>query len=335
MRENGSLRQYAAGHKDLCVICTEPADAYAANEANPPRCMKIHCVLLHACLLSSCVMPYLPMAPQGPGADVGVPMQLRAGTPHVMASINGQRPMSLLLDTGATMSIFEPDVATGSGLLPYGSRRLQIQGVHGSAGASQAVISTLDLGRWHTTNVPCLVRGISSFRPGGLGSAILGMDHLRRHCSFMTIDYQRNVVELGFSGPFQPTRFGATRTPLRWMNGMPVIRVSSGGVSWDAVVDSGSTWGIVIDQSTASRLGHSRDGMSMGDDLILTGVGGSVRAGQVGARMIQVPAATVCGQTYPGPTLYVMPGPKRIGSQFWQGKRLTVDFRGNALWLEP
>jgi hypothetical protein len=29
-----------------------------------------------------------------------------------------------------------------------------------------------------------------------------------------------------------------------------------------------------------------------------------------------------------------MPGPKRIGSRFWQGARMTVDFRGNALWLE-
>lgn len=274
------------------------------------------------------------MGPQNPWADVTVPMQLRAGTPHVMASINGQRAIPLLLDTGATLSVFEPDVATACGLLPSGGRRLQIRGVHGTAGASQAVMSTMDLGQWHTTNVPCLVRGISSFRPGGLGSAILGMDHLRRHCSFMTIDYQRNTVELGFSRPFQPIHGRATRTPLRWSMGMPVIRVSSGGVSWDAVVDSGSTWGIVIDQSTAARLGHAHDGMGMGRGLILSGVGGSVQADQVGARTIQVSAAQLCGETYPGATLYVMPGPKRIGSRFWQGARVTVDFRSNSLWLE-
>lgn len=274
------------------------------------------------------------MGPQNPRADVTVPMQLRAGTPHVMASINGQRPIPLLLDTGATLSVFEPDVATACALVPTGGRRLQIRGVHGTAGASQAVMSTMDLGQWHTTNVPCLVRGISSFRPGGLGSAILGMDHLRRHCSFMTLDYQHNTVELGFSRPFQPSRALVTRTPLRWSMGMPVIRVSSGGVSWDAVVDSGSTWGIVIDQSTAARLGHAHDGLSMGGGLILSGVGGSVRADQVGARTIQVPEAQLCGETYPAATLYVMPGPKRVGSRFWHGTRLTVDFRSNSLWLE-
>ena len=291
-------------------------------------------VLLPLCLLAACAMPFLPVAPQNPAADVAVPMQLRAGTPHVMASINGQRAIPLLLDTGATLSVFEPDVATHCGLLPYGRRRLQIFGVHGPAGASQALMSTMDLGRWHATNVRCLVRGMSSFRPDGLGSAILGMDHLRRHCSFLTIDYQRNTVELGFFNTFQPIRGLATRTPVRWVNGMPVIRVTSGGISWDAVVDSGSTWGIVIDQSTAARLGHARGGMGMGEGLILSGVGGSVRAEDVGARTIQVPAATLCGETHPGATLYVMPGPKRVGSRFWQGTRLTVDFRSNALWLE-
>lgn len=296
--------------------------------------MKTLSALLTVCLLSSCGMPFLPLATQYPSADVVVPMQLRAGTPHVMASINGQRAIPLLLDTGATLSVFEPDVATASGLIPSGGRRLQIRGVHGTAGASQAAMSTMQLGQWHTTNVPVLVRGASSFRPGGLGSAILGMDHLRRHCSFMTLDYQRGTVELGFARSFQPLSPRVTRTPLRWSMGMPVIRVSAGGISWDAVVDSGSSWGIVIDQSTAASLGHARGGMSMGRGLVLSGVGGSVRADQVGARTIQVPATTLCGETHPGATLFVMPGPKRIGSRFWQGTRLTVDFRGNALWLE-
>jgi predicted aspartyl protease len=296
--------------------------------------MKKLLALLTLFLLAACSVPYLPVGPQNPGADVAVPMQLRAGTPHVMASINGRRAIPLLLDTGATLSVFEPDVATNCGLIPSGGGRMQIRGVHGTAGASQAVMTTMDLGQWHATNVRCLVRGISSFRPGGLGSAILGMDHLRQHCSFMTIDYQRNMVELGFSRAFQPTRSVVTRTPLRWSMGMPVVRVSSGGVSWDAVVDSGSTWGIVIDQSTAARLGHAHGGIGMGRGLILSGVGGSVRADQVGARTIQVPEATLCGETHPGATLYVMPGPKRVGSRFWQGMRLTVDFRGGALWLE-
>jgi hypothetical protein len=296
--------------------------------------MKKLSALLIVCLLSSCVLPSLPVAPQNPAVEVVVPMQLRAGTPQVMARINGHGAISLMLDTGATLSVFEPDVATGCGLLPTSGRLVQVRGVHGSTSASQAVMSTMELGQWRATDVPCLVRGLSSFRPGGLGSAILGLDHLRRYCSFMTIDYQRGSVELGFARAFQPSSGAVTRTPLRWANGLPVIRVSSGGIAWDAVVDSGSSWGIVIDQSLAARLGHARDGMRMGEGLILSGVGGSVRADQVGARTIQVPATTLCGETHPGTILYVMPGPRRVGSRFWQGTRLTLDFRGNALWLE-
>lgn len=296
--------------------------------------MKTLPALLIVGLLSSCAMPLMPVAPQNFATDVAVPMQLRAGTPHIMASINGRRALPLLLDTGATLSVFEPDVATECGLVPSGGRRVQIRGVHGIAGASQAVMRTMDLGPWHTTNVPVLVRGTSSFRPGGLGSAILGMNHLHSQCSFLTIDYRRGSVELGFAREFQPTSRAVTRTPLRWSMGMPVIRVSCGGLTWDAVVDSGSSWGIVIDQDTAARLGHAHDGMSMGAGLVLSGVGGSVRADKAGARMIQVPAAELCGETHPGATLYVMPGPKRVGSRFWQGTRLTVDFRSNSLWLE-
>jgi predicted aspartyl protease len=296
--------------------------------------MKTIPALLTLCLLSSCVMPFMPVVPQNPAAEVAVPVQFRASTPHVMARINGLNTIPLLLDTGATLSVFEPEVATSCGLTPSGGRRVQLFGVHGTTGASQAVMNTMDLGSWHTTNVPCLVRGSGSFRPGGLGSAILGMDHLRRHCSFMTIDYRSSTVELGFSRPYQPTSGVVTRTPLRWVNGMPIIRVGCGGLVWDAVVDSGSSWGIVIDQSTAARLGHAHDGMGMGEGLILSGVGGSVRADKAGARTFQVPAATLCGETHRGATLFVMPGPKRIGSRFWQGTRLTLDFRGNALWLE-
>ncbi|MDB6006920.1 MAG: hypothetical protein JWR15_3907 [Prosthecobacter sp.] len=296
--------------------------------------MKTLFALLTACLLSACAMPFPSGGPQNPTADVEVPVQFKVGTPHVMASINERGPIPLLLDTGATLSVFEPEVATASGLVPTGGRRVQILGVHGITGGSQAMMNTMDLGQWRATNVACLVRGTSSFRPGGLGSAILGMDHLRRHCNFMTIDYPSSRVELGFSRPFQPRGGAVTRTPLRWVNGLPLVRVSCGGMAWDAVVDSGSSWGIVIDQRTAARLGHAHDGMSMGRNLILSGVGGSVRADQAGARTIQVPSATLCGETHPGATLYVMPGPQRIGSQFWQGARLTVDFRSNVLWLE-
>lgn len=283
-------------------------------------------------LLASCVMPgaYLPSRN---GADLVLPMHFRADAPHVNASVNRHRPISMLLDSGASVTVLEENLASMNDIAQTG-RGTRIKGIHGSAPASQGIMRTLDLGPWHAENVSCYVRASTSRRPGGLGSAILGIDHLRRHCSFVTYDYRSRRVELGFGRAFIPGGSRLTRTPFRMVNGLPMIRVSAGGLSWDAVVDTGSSWGIVIDQSTAARLGQARGGLGMGPGLMLSGVGGSVRADDAGARIIRGPAISLCGQTYADPQLYVMPGPKRIGSRFWHGSRLTLDFRTGTLWLE-
>lgn len=283
-------------------------------------------------LLASCVMPGAYLPSHG-GSDLVLPLHFRADAPHVNASINRHRPVSMLLDTGASVSVFEANLAAMNDIAQTG-RGTSIKGVHGSAAARQGVMSTFDLGPWHTENVSCYIRASSSPRPGGLGSAILGIDHLRRHCSFVTYDYRASRVELGFGRSFVPDGGNITRAPFRIIGGLPMIRVSAGGLSWDAVVDTGSSWGIVIDQSTAAKLGQAQGGLGMGRGMMLSGVGGSVRADQAGARIIRGPAATLCGQTFDSPQLYVMPGPKRIGSRFWHGSRLTLDFRTGTLWLE-
>lgn len=251
-----------------------------------------------------------------------------------MGSINAQAPIPLLFDTGAVTSVFEPDMATRHALVPASRESVTIRGVHGSTAATPAVMHSLRIGSWSSGPAPCLVRGSSAFRPGGLGSAILGIDHFRRQCAFVTIDYCRGRVEAGFARPFQPGP-GAKRVPLRWNKGLPVIRVQAGNHAWDAVVDTGSSWGIVIDQATAGRLGHRRGGFSMGKGLVLTGVGGSVRADQAGARIVRATTpVSLCGENHAAAALYVMPGPNRVGSRFWAGSRLTLDFTTQSLWLE-
>ncbi|MBE2284163.1 MAG: clan AA aspartic protease [Prosthecobacter sp.] len=297
--------------------------------------MKKLTALLISALLSSCAVPYLPFRAGSSAADIVVPAHFRSAAPHVMASINDRAPIALLFDTGAVTSVFEPDIATATGLLPASGQSVTIRGVHGSTSATQAMMQTLKIGSWRADHVPCLVRSRSAFRVGGLGSAILGIDHFRRHCTFVTIDYRRGGLEAGFSRPFQPGGSHATRAPFRWVNGLPVIRVNSGGDSWDAVVDTGSSWGIVIDQDTASRLGHARGGFSMGEGLILSGVGGSVSADKAGARVVRgTGGVSLCGETHAAAAFYVMPGPKRVGSRYWAGSRLTLDFVTKTLWLE-
>lgn len=297
--------------------------------------MKKISALLFAGLISSCSAPFLPVGLRKAAADIAVPAHFRSAAPHIMASINGHPSIPLLFDTGAVTSVFEPDVATGGGLLPARGHAVTIRGVHGSTSATHAVMQTLRIGSWRAENVPCLVRGTPAFRPGGLGNAILGIDHFRRHCSFVTIDFRGGGLEAGFSRPFRPSNPRATRTAFRWMGGLPVIRVSSGTHAWDAVVDTGSSWGVVIDQETAAQLGHARGGFSMGDQLMLSGVGGSVRADKAGARVVRsARGVSLCGENHPTAAFYIMPGPKRVGSRFWAGSRVTLDFATRTLWLE-
>ena len=297
-------------------------------------------LLLPLALLSSCAMPGIPGMPSRGGSghisssgDIVMPMRLRADAPHISGSINGSRALPILVDTGASVCVFESNIAAGTGIAATG-HSASLRGVHGNAAARSGVIRALDFGPWHLDNVPCYVRHSATPRIGGLGSAILGIDQLRRHASYVTFDYRRGTIELGRGHSYTTLGGNTTRVPFRMSGGLPVIRVGSGGLTWDAVIDTGSSWGIVINQATAARLGHAGGGRGMGAGLVLSGVGGNVSADRAGARIIRVPNASLCGQTYYNPEVYVMPGPMRIGSRFWQNYRMTLDFRTSTLWLE-
>lgn len=291
-------------------------------------------------LLGSCTLPPPSAAPVRVAVStensVTVPMFLRADAPHVRGRLNAAAPLPVLIDTGASISVLESSVATACELHPAAGRPLRIRGVHGNTTAYPATLRSLDLGGWLTRDVTCYIRNSTNTRPGGLGSIIVGVDHLRRHCSHVTFDFTRGSIAFGTRGGPSVPKSGrsVTRTPLRIVDGLPVIHVTAGGIGWDAVVDTGSSWGIVIDQAIATRLGHARDGRGLGRNMVLSGVGGSIAADDAGARVIHVPAVSLGGRTLSNPELFVMPGPNRIGSRFWRGGCMTLDFTTNTLWLQ-
>lgn len=294
------------------------------------------CLVVSTLLLAGCTAPMLPVAlvSYDPTLGVSAPVRFIADAPHISVQINGSRPQTVLLDTGASVSVFEASVAEANGITPIPNRTTLIRGIHGHASAAQAVIRSLDIGPWHSSGVGCYIRTGDARRVSGLGNAIIGIDHLRRHCSYVTFDYSRARVEIALRHSFQPAGRQVSRTPFRMIDGLPMIHVSAGGLTWDAVIDTGSSWGIVIDQATAARLGHSSGGEGLGSSMVLSGVGGAVTAQSAGARIIQAGPVKLCGVALSDADLYVMPGPKRIGSKFWEGSRMTLDFRTNTLWWE-
>ncbi len=124
--------------------------------------MKPHLLLPLLSLLTSCVIPgaYLPSRS---GADLVLPLHFRADAPHVNASINRHRPISMLLDTGASVSVLEANLAAMNEIAQTG-RGTSIKGIHGNAAARQGIMRSFDLGPWHTENVSCYIRASTSQR---------------------------------------------------------------------------------------------------------------------------------------------------------------------------
>jgi hypothetical protein len=113
-----------------------------------------------------------------------------------------------------------------------------------------------------------------------------------------------------------------------------MARVSVGKVSWDAIVDTGSCFGVEIDQRLAQRLGQGTGGQAVSGNFVMIGVGGTTTPEKAGVRVITVPRMTTMGSTFSNAQIDVMPGPARIGSFFLQNYRVTFDFRRQLVWLE-
>ena len=275
-----------------------------------------------------------------PGGVLRVPMKMDgAGLPTVKVSLNGRRAEDILLDTGATVTVLDAALAVRNRIATVPSLRPQMAGVMGNESGMGAVIETMQLGPWRLDNLPCVVRlqrssGGLDFLSSDFAISVLGFHLAQMHCSHLTLDYPRREVEFGFGGFRGPTSRNYTKASFRLQHGVPMARVSVGKMSWEAIVDTGSCFGVEIDQKLAQRLGHGTGGQAVSGNFFLIGVGGTSTPEKAGVRVITVPRMTVLGSTFPKAQIDVMPGAPRIGSYFLQNYRVTFDLRRQLVWLE-
>ncbi len=264
----------------------------------------------------------------------------RAGMPHLEVSLNGNSAEKLLFDTGATVSVFDANMAIDQDISTVPGVKPQMLGVMGSEAGMGGILASMSIGPWQLTHVPCVVRlQRSSSRMGLLGQnydiSVLGFNLARKYCSFLTLDYPRGYVDFGFGDTFRgATSRHVARSPLQYIHGVPAARVTAGKVSWDAVVDSGSSFGVEIDQALAKKLGHATGGQAVVGNYVMVGVGGAVTPQQAGVRILNLPQLRMLGSTFKNAQVDVMPGPARIGSYFLKDYRITFDFRRQLIWLE-
>lgn len=275
-----------------------------------------------------------------PSGVVRIPMRMDdAGLPRVKVSLNGRRHEDLVLDTGATMTVLDAALAVRNRLATAPTVRPEMTGVMGNESGMGAVIETMQLGPWRLDNLPCVVRlqrssGGLDFLSSDFAISVLGFHLAQKYCSHLTLDYPRRAVEFGFGGFRGPTSRHHAKASFRLKAGVPMARVSVGKMSWEAIVDTGSCFGVEIDQTLAQRLGYGTGGQAISGNFFLIGVGGTSTPEKAGVRVITVPRMTVLGSTFTKAQIDVMPGAPRIGSYFLQNYRVTFDLRRQLVWLE-
>lgn len=279
----------------------------------------------------------------GSAAEVEVPMEWVSDLPHVRARVNG-RDVSFILDTGSQGTVLEADTALACRVRTANKAAgsFAISGISGSETALMGVPDRIEIGSWHWEGMPCLVRTNQSeiSAPWFIGSQrfainVLGMDVLRRMCSYVTLDYPAKKVVFGFRNMFQPVAGDkAWRAPLETKDRLSYVRVGDGRREWRAVVDTGSTCCLEINHKTAESCARELVQRAEATPVVRVGVGTQRSASDGGAGTAHVRSLELLGPRLLNVPALLVPDCSKIGSGLLRPFRVTLDFRRSALWLE-
>ena len=273
-----------------------------------------------------------------PTAPVAVPMDLLARLPIVDVQIGPKGKVPMMLDTGASRTMIQASLAVKKKLpiLNPTEMTVEMKGVVGSEQGRIGLLDPLTVGTWSVHDYPCFVRTYQSqmLYLADFPESLLGFDLAHENCTYLTLDYPRNRAVFGF-GQNYTARPGArtSKTPFIVKKGVPFITVKSGGVSWEALVDSGSFNGIEINEEIAARLKLQNQGQKI-EGLYLLSIGGTVTSSEANMRTVKLKDLNVFSGTYRDAEVDISPGIPRIGSFFLKDYRVTFDFKRKLLWLE-
>ncbi|HRH94476.1 MAG TPA: retropepsin-like aspartic protease [Prosthecobacter sp.] len=320
------------------------ADSFAIkNEAVPAELeQKLHAQAVPASelKLSKAGLNVRTVSVPPPEGVLRVPMYYENGIPHIKVSLNGRKPKNFMLDTGATFSVFDAEQAVEYGLRTVPQVRPTMAGVLGREPGMAALIPTVQIGPWRLENLPCIIRMQRTAWGSGilkehLGVSVLGVHLAANHCKYLTLDFLKEQVEFGFTRSYPgKVRKHLHKTNLNMSNGVPTTVLKYGRISWEAVVDSGSVFGVQLDQRVAQVLGYKDGGWNVGGNYLITGVGGAQTPDQAKVRVLEFQALGLFGSYYPFAEVDVMPGPSRLGTYLLEDYRVTLDFERKLLWIE-
>ncbi len=272
---------------------------------------------------------------------VVVAMKIRNGVPTIPCSVNGQE-VWMILDTGSEVCVLEAETARRAGVRTIHRSLAEVE-VTGAGGEETALVGVPDVvtvGAWRWRGLPCVVRTAPRaatepgwFSPPRVAFDILGMSALRAMCSYVTLDYPRGEVVFGFrQGYRQGSPATASRQPFAVKRGVPFVKVAAEGHEWSALVDTGASSKMEIDQVTAARFGIRKQARWI--NAVRFGLGDAGGAKQRRFECLTLPSVTCLGRNWRKVEAMLVANESKIGSGLCADSRLTIDFTGSQIWLE-
>lgn len=282
---------------------------------------------------------------EGP-ASVTVPLAVNSVIPTLRCWVNGTRkPTPFMFDSGAQVSLIDADTAVrnGVGIVDPRLTNITVMGVMGKEKMLAGLFSPLDFGGTKLTKQLCLVRmsknetrWMGPLMKDKVSMDLIGFDLARQWCRYITIDYPKHKMTFGFKEDFKQPAKGPRvwSMPLVMEGGLPNVVLESHGIRWLSLVDTGSAFGVEIDEGLAAELDVLKSAKLVDPGLLNTAIGGMADAKVAGVKVTMLKKLNGLGPVHTNAEIAISPGGARVGSFFFKDYRLTMDLKRQTLWLE-
>ncbi len=271
---------------------------------------------------------------------VTLPMTERDGLPVIPCVLNGSSTVKMILDTGSQGCVLEAKTAVAARVQVLNPRQTDFKliGISGVESALLGLPESVALGDWQIQHQPCLIRTRQNDVRSGWPLSprrsfdfdVWGMMPTRQACSWLTLDYPARKAVFSFKGDFHPTQKKVWSVPLIFRSGLPYVVIKSRGVTWTALLDTGSSSQAEVNEATVTKMGLAGRARSVNGTRI--GVG-AVDQGTIN-RVVWLPTIEKLGPPIINVNALIVSDQPKIGSGLLSAFRVTLDFKRGKLWLE-
>lgn len=294
--------------------------------------------------------PYDPTIFSPPGAEkitfpgdadsIEIPFEFSNGHIYLIATINGKKKVRLILDSGASATVFNSGVIADLDLQIVGS--MPARGVAGYAETKLVQTDSVSIGAitlykqiGGTVDLSSLRLATGDSLPFG---GLIGYDFLSRYP--MMVDYERSVLVVFNPEKFTPPMVGHA-IPFDLTMQVPTVEVSVDGATGRFLIDLGNAMGLILhEQFTQQNRFDTLTSLQSDEHRKIGGIGGGV-AGKwvilpdfrVGTLILENVPAILSAGSHGITGSYAIDG--NIGNELLRTYKVVFDYQRQMLYLLP